>query len=192
MCMTLGENIRARRKELGISVDDLAEKVGKNRATIYRYENDEIEMPVNLLRPIAEALDTVPDLLMDWDFFLREVAEGDSQMCKVLPLLENGVSIKATDRSYIILKAPVHNGFSQYDLCPLLSALYRLYVAGCDEEIRSLRIITEIASTLDQKSLEHLMSYAEFLDSKQQEKVGESYLHPYRQEDAAVKTQFTE
>ncbi len=36
-----------------MSVDELAKKVGKNRATIYRYENDEIEMPVNLLRPIA-------------------------------------------------------------------------------------------------------------------------------------------
>ena len=70
--------------------------------------------------------------------------------------------------------------------------LYRLYVAGCDEEIRNLRIITEIASTLDQKSLEHLVSYAEFLDSKQQEKIGESYLHPYQREDAAVNTQFTE
>lgn len=184
--MTLGENIRARRKELGMSVEDLAKKVGKNRATIYRYENGEIEMPVNLLRPIAEALDTVPDLLMDWDFFLREVSQGDSQMRKVLPLLENGVSIKVTDRNYIILKVPVHPGLSQYDLCPLLSVLYRLYVADCDEEIRNLRVITEIASTLDQESFGHLVSYAEFLDIKHQEKTGDSYLHPYQQEDAAA------
>ena len=35
--MTTGEKIRARRKELGLSVDELAAKVGKNRATIYRY-----------------------------------------------------------------------------------------------------------------------------------------------------------
>lgn len=190
--MTLGENIRARRKELGMSVDELAKKVGKNRATIYRYENDEIEMPVNLLRPIAEALDTVPDLLMDWDFFLRAAVEDNNEMRKVLPLLENGVSIKATDRNYIVMKAPVHAGFSQVDLCSLLSVLYRLYVAECDEEIRNLRVITEIASTLDQKSLEHLVSYAEFLDVKHQEKTGDSYLHPYQQEDAAVEAQFTE
>lgn len=190
--MTLGENIRTRRKELGMTVDELAEKVGKNRATIYRYENDEIEMPANLLRPIAEALDTVPDLLMDWDFFLREVAEGNSQMQKVLPLLENGVSIKTTDRNYIVLKVPVHTGFSQADLCPLLSVLYHLYVAGCDEEIRNLRVITEIASTLDQKSLGYLVSYAEFLDAKHQEKVGETYLHPYQQEDTALSEHLSE
>ena len=34
--MTTGEKIRARRKQLGMSVDDLAAKLGKNRATIYR------------------------------------------------------------------------------------------------------------------------------------------------------------
>ena len=34
--MTTGERIRARRKQLKMSVDDLAAKLGKNRATIYR------------------------------------------------------------------------------------------------------------------------------------------------------------
>jgi len=43
--MTFGENIRARRKELGISVDELAEKLGKNRATIYRYEMMKLKCP---------------------------------------------------------------------------------------------------------------------------------------------------
>ena len=70
--------------------------------------------------------------------------------------------------------------------------LYRLYVADCDEEIRNLRIITEIASTLDQESLGRLVSYAEFLDIKHQEKTGDSYLHPYQQEDTAADAQFAE
>lgn len=70
--------------------------------------------------------------------------------------------------------------------------LYRLYVADCDEEIRNLRVITEIASTLDQESLGHLVSYAEFLDIKHQEKTGDSYLHPYQREDAAADALFAE
>ena len=49
--MTTGKKIRARRKQLGMSVDDLAAKLGKNRATIYRYENDMNEMPASLLKP---------------------------------------------------------------------------------------------------------------------------------------------
>ena len=45
--MTTGGKIRTRRKQLGMSVDELAKKVGKNRATIYRYESDAIEMPAS-------------------------------------------------------------------------------------------------------------------------------------------------
>ena len=45
--MTIGDRIRARRQELGFSVDELATRLGKNRATVYRYENGDIEnLPV--------------------------------------------------------------------------------------------------------------------------------------------------
>lgn len=65
--MTVGERISARRKELGISVDTLAEKIGKNRATIYRYEGNEIEnMSIVILEPLAKALQTTPAYLMGW------------------------------------------------------------------------------------------------------------------------------
>ena len=40
--MTIGERIKKRRTELGLSVDDIAEKLGKGRATVYRYENGDI------------------------------------------------------------------------------------------------------------------------------------------------------
>ena len=41
--MNIGQRIKMRRKELGMSVDRLAELINKNRATIYRYEKNEIE-----------------------------------------------------------------------------------------------------------------------------------------------------
>lgn len=41
--MKVGERIKKRRKELGMTVDELAERVGKSRATVYRYENGSIE-----------------------------------------------------------------------------------------------------------------------------------------------------
>ena len=65
--MNVGERIKNRRKELGMTVDDLAKKVGKSRATIYRYENGSIEkLPTDVLTPFAEALNTTPDYLMGW------------------------------------------------------------------------------------------------------------------------------
>ena len=66
--MTIGERIKKRRKELKIPVDTLADKLGKNRATIYRYENDEIEnLPLTILEPLADTLQTTPGYLMGWD-----------------------------------------------------------------------------------------------------------------------------
>lgn len=66
--MSIGKRIRERRKELGLTVDEVAEKLGKNRATIYRYESDEIEnMPITVLEPLAKILNTTPSYLMGWD-----------------------------------------------------------------------------------------------------------------------------
>lgn len=66
--MTIGERIKARRIALGISADELALKLNKNRATIYRYESDEIEkLPASVLESLALALDVTPAYLMGWE-----------------------------------------------------------------------------------------------------------------------------
>lgn len=65
--MNVGKRIKERRKELHMSVDELAKHLGKNRATVYRYENGEIEnLPLDILDPLAEALKTTPQFLMGW------------------------------------------------------------------------------------------------------------------------------
>lgn len=65
--MEVGQRIRACRKKRGLTVDELAERLEKNRATVYRYENGSIEnLPITILEPIAKALDTSPTYLMGW------------------------------------------------------------------------------------------------------------------------------
>lgn len=66
--MRIGERIKQRRLELGYTADTLAKLLNKNRATIYRYENGDIEnMPIDVLEPLAKALNTTPAYLMGWD-----------------------------------------------------------------------------------------------------------------------------
>lgn len=66
--MTVGDRIKQLRKEKGISVDKLAEMIGKDRATVYRYESKDIEkMPTSVLEPLARALGTTPAKLMGWE-----------------------------------------------------------------------------------------------------------------------------
>ena len=59
--MNIGNRIKQRREYLGLSVDELAAKLGKHRATIYRYENGDISgLPSYVLEPLAVALQTTP------------------------------------------------------------------------------------------------------------------------------------
>lgn len=66
--MNIGSRIQARRKQLGLSVEDLAKRLNKNRATIYRYESSYIEkLPVTILEDLAKALKVTPAYLMGWE-----------------------------------------------------------------------------------------------------------------------------
>ena len=65
--LNIGKRIRERRKELKMSVDELARRVGKDRSTIYRYENGEIgNMPLELVSPMVEALEMTPQELFSF------------------------------------------------------------------------------------------------------------------------------
>ena len=66
--MTVGDRIKERRKQLGISADLLAEKVGVSRSTVFRWERGDIEkVPGDTLLPIAKALGVTPAFLMGWE-----------------------------------------------------------------------------------------------------------------------------
>lgn len=66
--MAIGQRIKQRRKELKMSADELGSRLGKDRSTIYRYEKGDIEnLPLDILEPIAKALQTTPQYLMGWE-----------------------------------------------------------------------------------------------------------------------------
>ena len=65
--MSIGSRIKERRKALGYSAEDLAARLGKSPATIYRYESGDIEkLPGDLLAPLSDILRTSPAWLMGW------------------------------------------------------------------------------------------------------------------------------
>ena len=66
--MNIGDRIKQRRKALKMSADELGARLGKDRSTIYRYEKGDIEnLPLDILEPIAEILQTTPQHLMGWE-----------------------------------------------------------------------------------------------------------------------------
>ncbi len=66
--MEIHERIKQRRKELGLSAEEIASKLNVSPATIYRYENNEIKkFPTDILGPLADVLHTTPAYLLGWD-----------------------------------------------------------------------------------------------------------------------------
>lgn len=60
--------IKQRREELGLSAEQLGEKIGKAKTTIYRYESGFIEkMPSSVLSDIAKVLKVSPTYLLYGD-----------------------------------------------------------------------------------------------------------------------------
>lgn len=65
--MGLKENIKNKRIERKMTLEDLAKSVGVSRQTIQRYESGVIgNIPSDKIELIARALDTSPAYLMGW------------------------------------------------------------------------------------------------------------------------------
>jgi transcriptional regulator with XRE-family HTH domain len=66
LLMNVGERIKQRRLELGLSQDELAKKVGyKSRSSINKIELSR-DLPLRKVELMAKALDTTPGYLMGW------------------------------------------------------------------------------------------------------------------------------
>lgn len=63
----VGKRIKERRKQLGLSAEQVAAEMGVSPATIYRYESNYIlNMGTDKLKGIAKVLKTTPEVLMGW------------------------------------------------------------------------------------------------------------------------------
>ena len=66
--MDIGERIKRRREELGLSQSELARKVGyTSRSTINKIEKDGRGISQDKIVAIAKALRTTPSYLMGWE-----------------------------------------------------------------------------------------------------------------------------
>lgn len=72
--MDIGERIKARREELGMTQEELARMVGyKWRSSINKIELNAQHLPQRKIEEIAKALRTTPSYIMGWED--SEVAE---------------------------------------------------------------------------------------------------------------------
>ena len=62
--MSVGNRIRQRRLELGLSGEEVGKMLGVNKTTVYRYEKGEIDkMPIEVVEKLSVALRTTPAVM---------------------------------------------------------------------------------------------------------------------------------
>lgn len=97
--MNIGKRIKFLRIQRNMSIEDLANKLGKNKTTIYRYENGDIEnLPLGVLNPLSEALNTTPEYLMGWtqrEMISAKMSDGED---KAIYLSFNETNVKHVER----------------------------------------------------------------------------------------------
>lgn len=87
MAMHMGIIIRARRKELGMTQEELALKIGyKTKVAINKIEKGERKLPSDKITATAEALGISPNYLTSWkerestaEPIVRDTKEGQSR-----------------------------------------------------------------------------------------------------------------
>lgn len=73
--MTIGDRIRKKREDVGISQTDLANAIDVSKQTLYKYENNIItNIPSDKIEKISKILDISPVYIMGWDesYYLGE------------------------------------------------------------------------------------------------------------------------
>ena len=66
--MTIGERIKQKRLEQGLSLDQLADKMGyKSKTSVFRAEQGMTDLPLSKVKEFAKVLKTTPSYLMGWE-----------------------------------------------------------------------------------------------------------------------------
>lgn len=83
---TLYDRIKSRRTELGLTVEELAHKMGyKDKSSISKIENGKADIPQSKIAAFADALETTPAYLMGWE---EQPAPAESRKPTIPPGFE--------------------------------------------------------------------------------------------------------
>ena len=115
--MTVADRIRDKRKELGLSQDDLARMMGyKDKTSISKIENSGNDISMKKLDKIAKVLDTTPEDLMGWSSkeqyervrkyasYIRKAIDFDLEKATTLYNLYQNASPEAKKAVEVLLK----------------------------------------------------------------------------------------
>ena len=103
--MKVGEKIRVRRMEQGLSLQDLADRMGyANKSSIARIESGVIDPPQSKVVKFADVLGTSVADLMGWVDEEKEKPTAESELPENIKLLVEFVKTVPEDKVDLVLK----------------------------------------------------------------------------------------
>lgn len=87
--MTLGQNIKKYRKELELTQEQLAKKVGVIQSNVYRWEKDVVVPSIDTIKKLAKTLNISVDGLLFSDEERKELRVTDKELLERIKDLQN-------------------------------------------------------------------------------------------------------
>lgn len=81
VAICIGDKIRARREELGLTLEEVGDYIGVNKATVQRYESGNMDIKRHVAIRLAEILHVTPSYIMGWD----ELPPSDTDASYIQP-----------------------------------------------------------------------------------------------------------
>lgn len=102
--MTIGDRIRTRREELGLTQKELAERLGyKTKSSITKIEAGDNNLPITKVAKIAKALEVTESYLMGWEDSAIVPADGHTDAYYLNPKTAKVAQKVFDDPNYRIL-----------------------------------------------------------------------------------------
>lgn len=137
--MNIGENIRKYRKKKGWSIQILADKLGKSKATIQKYETNNINIPYDVLMNIHKILDIPSSLLFDIPTVNQSNRDISDETENILNSLSNSsVNSQVTLDGNLLLNK-IRNGEFISDSVnnkSVMESIYRLELSNLKENLK--------------------------------------------------------
>jgi len=120
-----GEQIKKIRKQRGLSADQLAEKIGVSRSTMFRYENGDVDKASGkILMNIANALQIEPSVLMGWtdepDNIMPFMKPNVQEREFITTITKNAEKLNADGKKMLYDYSNVLIGVNSSDRCTLI------------------------------------------------------------------------
>jgi transcriptional regulator with XRE-family HTH domain len=103
--MTIGERIKTRRNEMGLSLRDAAARLGYNdHTTLSRIEAGKVDLPQSRIVKFAEVLGVTPGYIMGWEQEPEDMGALAAMVLKdpgLLKLVKNYSVLDESDRATV-------------------------------------------------------------------------------------------